>query len=88
MNERSSAPPPRLRLQELLAIPERQRTNEQWDEINDLEITLASANRVEARAPDARRNTPAHADQQKPGGEHGKRLFKKPRKHPPKENKP
>ena len=28
------------RLKELLAIPERQRTEAQWDEINELEITL------------------------------------------------
>ena len=88
MNEKPSDSP-RRRLQELLAIPERQRTDEQWDEINDLEITLASANRVETRDhPDVRRNVSAYADQSKPsGGEHGKRPFKKLRKRLPKENK-
>ncbi|MFA7243560.1 MAG: hypothetical protein WC091_25925 [Sulfuricellaceae bacterium] len=89
MNERQPVSPrPRLRLQELLSIPERQRSDEQWDEINDLEITLASANRMETRAPTARVHVPAHAhaDQPKPnGGEQGKKPFKKPRKHTPRE---
>jgi hypothetical protein len=35
----------RQRLQELLAVPERDRTDEQWDEINQLEISLAPGNR-------------------------------------------
>lgn len=50
--------PPRRRLQELLAIPERQRTDAEWDEINELEIKLASANREDAPDPSARRDTP------------------------------
>ncbi|MDD5295665.1 MAG: hypothetical protein PHU46_02025 [Rhodocyclaceae bacterium] len=50
---------PRRRLQDLLAIPEYQRTDEQWDEINELEISLASANRLDApREPGARRSSP------------------------------
>jgi len=36
---------PRRRLQELLAIPDSQRTDEQWDELNELEIKLAPGNR-------------------------------------------
>jgi hypothetical protein len=43
------APPPfdpRRRLRELLAIPERDRTDAQWDEINELEIQLAPGNRI------------------------------------------
>lgn len=36
---------PRRRMQELLAIPDGQRTDEQWDELNELEIMLASGNR-------------------------------------------
>jgi hypothetical protein len=36
---------PRRRLQELLAIPDNQRTEEQWDELNELEIKLAPGNR-------------------------------------------
>jgi hypothetical protein len=36
---------PRRRLQELLAIPDNQRTEAQWDELNELEIRLAPGNR-------------------------------------------
>ena len=39
-----AAPPPndnRRRLRELLSIPERDRSDEQWDEIIELEIQLA-----------------------------------------------
>jgi len=51
--EQASAPPsqppppdPRRRLRELLAVPERDRTDAQWDEINELEIQLAPGNRI------------------------------------------
>lgn len=37
---------PRRRLRELLAVPERDRSDAQWDEINELEIQLAPGNRV------------------------------------------
>lgn len=43
------SPPPndnRRRLRELLSIPERDRTDEQWDEIIELEIQLAPGNRI------------------------------------------
>jgi len=33
-------------LRELLAVPERDRTDEQWDELNELEIQLAPGNRA------------------------------------------
>jgi len=36
---------PRQRLQTLLAIPESRRTDAEWDEINELEIALASGMR-------------------------------------------
>ncbi|MSQ52881.1 MAG: hypothetical protein EXR28_13440 [Betaproteobacteria bacterium] len=36
---------PRRRMQELLTIPDGQRSDEQWDELNELEIMLASGNR-------------------------------------------
>ena len=52
---------PRARLQELLAIPESQRTDAQWDEIHELEIKLSSANRAQHLEQDARRDTPANA---------------------------
>lgn len=42
---------PRRRLRELLSIPERDRTDEQWDEINELEIQLAPGNRVHPGQP-------------------------------------
>jgi hypothetical protein len=37
---------PRRRLRELLTIPERDRTDAQWDEIIELEIQLAPGNRI------------------------------------------
>jgi len=60
--------PPRQRLQVLLAIPERQRTDEQWDEINELEILLAPANRQGAPQPVARQNQ--NPNQNQPGRPH------------------
>lgn len=93
MSEQQSISP-RRRLQELLAIPERQRTDAQWDELNELEIALASANRAEAREQGAReqgtrRNGPASADQPKPSGDaQGKKPFKRFHKRPPKVNAP
>ncbi|MDR1368012.1 MAG: hypothetical protein LBJ76_04775 [Candidatus Accumulibacter sp.] len=35
----------RRRMRELLAIPERDRTDEEWDELNELEIRTAPGNR-------------------------------------------
>lgn len=37
---------PRRRLRELLSVPERDRSDAQWDEINELEIQLAPGNRI------------------------------------------
>jgi len=34
-------------MQALLAIPDNQRTEEQWDELHELEITLAPGNRID-----------------------------------------
>ena len=88
MNEQPSIPP-RRRLQELLAIPERLRTDAQWDEINELEIALASANRAETREPIVRRSAPVSADRPKPSGDaQGKKPFKRLHKRPPKEKTP
>lgn len=51
---------PRRRIRELLAIPERDRTDEQWDELNELEIRTAPGNRESDRqqpgAPEGRQN--------------------------------
>ena len=82
--------PPRRRLQELLAIPERQRTDEQWDEINELEIKLASANREDAPDPSARREAPSNNNNNQSrrnnrpggGGQQGKKPPRKFHKKP------
>jgi hypothetical protein len=94
MNEQQPTSP-RRRLQELLAIPERQRTDAQWDEINELEITLASVNRVENRDSGLGRTPrrPKTAERRgapkrpKPSGDGpGRKPFKKFQKRPPKPN--
>ncbi|HEY6720218.1 MAG TPA: hypothetical protein VI363_01155 [Burkholderiales bacterium] len=71
---------PRQRMQELLAIPEGQRTEAQWDELNELEIKLASGNRQDAPQQGARRNgpPPPNAGHPRPGGHpQGKKPFRK-----------
>lgn len=50
--------PPRRRLQMLLAIPDSQRTEEQWEEINELEISLAPGNRIDAPGQQPQRSNP------------------------------
>ncbi len=79
---------PRKRLQMLLAIPDNQRTEAQWDEINELEISLAPGNRIDAPLPRALQPITAHhksgggAGGAKPsggGGGKGKKPFRKPR---------
>jgi len=88
MNEQQPTSP-RRRLQELLSIPERQRTDAQWDELNELEITLAAVNRADAREPGPRQNAGAPANRPKSGGEgQGRKPFKKFQKRPPKGNAP
>jgi hypothetical protein len=81
---------PRQRLQALLAIPERQRTDAQWDELIELEIMLAPGNREGAPPPGARRNNPSPGQGGHPnkpgGGPHGKKSGKKFHKRPPKGN--
>jgi hypothetical protein len=72
----------RQRLRELLAIPERNRTDAEWDEINELEIEFAPGNRESANDRDgSRRPTPSapplHAKQRGPQGP-GRKPFKKP----------
>ncbi|NMG03349.1 hypothetical protein [Azoarcus taiwanensis] len=42
---------PRRRLQMLLAIPDGERTDAEWDELNELEISLSPVNRVGAPEP-------------------------------------
>ncbi len=61
-------PPPdiRRRLQQLLSIPERDRTDPQWDEIVELEIRLAPGNRADAGSPGNVGNAPRR-DNNNPG---------------------
>ena len=90
---------PRARLQALQAIPERQRTDAEWDELNELEIMLASTNRQGAPEPQGSRgNAPTQGghprqggQQSRPGGgqqHHGKRSGKRFHQRPPKRNGP
>ena len=87
---------PRARMQELLAIPDRNRTDAEWDELNELEIALASGNRPGAPEPQSRplhqrqnaggRGQPGGRPQQgpgqnkNPGGGGGKKFHKRPGK--------
>jgi hypothetical protein len=83
-------------MQELLAIPDRNRTDAEWDELNELEIALASGNRPGAPEPQSRplhqrqnaggRGQPGNRPQQgsgqnkNPGGGGGKKFHKRPGK--------
>jgi hypothetical protein len=81
---------PRARLQALLAIPDRQRTDAQWDELNELEIMLASGNREGAQQQSPRWNSTPPAVHPKPGGQprHGKKQRRRFQQRPPKRNAP
>jgi hypothetical protein len=67
---------PRRRLRELLSVPERDRSDAQWDEINELEIQLAPGNRVSPGQQPGSSDKPVGV-----GG--GGRQFQQ-KKHPPK----
>jgi len=58
----------RQRLQALLSIPDKERTEEQWDEINELEIGLASGNRSDGGEHGHARGNPGGGGQPRPGG--------------------
>jgi hypothetical protein len=97
MNENEQQPiSPRARLQALRAIPERQRTDAEWDELNELEIKLASENREGVPQQHSRPNAPAPGGQPRPGGggggrpDHGKGQQQRRKFHqrPPKRNEP
>lgn len=70
--ERSEVPPverqahdPRRRLRELLAIPDRERSDVLWDELIALEIQLAPGNRAQApQAENGRRQEPGQRQDQ------------------------
>jgi hypothetical protein len=82
-NEVNASPPPaaaafdpRRRMRELLAIPDRDRTDAEWDELNELEIQTAPGNRSGSQPPSAysgkpqfqSKNRPRSKGQHKPGG--------------------
>ncbi|MBN9133615.1 MAG: hypothetical protein J0H48_09660 [Nitrosospira multiformis] len=86
--DESEQVPPYQRLQQLLAIPERQRTEAQWDEINELEIALTPVNRASTTDRNVRRKgvvqgavPPEQARSR--DGTPGRRPLKKLRKRPP-----
>ncbi|HUJ85298.1 MAG TPA: hypothetical protein VLX30_00425 [Burkholderiales bacterium] len=72
----------RPRLRELLAIPERDRSDAVWDEIIELEISLAPGNRAAgAQGDGGRRHDPGRGPQQaQGGGRPGRGAFKKSRR--------
>ena len=77
------APPPndnRRRLRDLLSIPERDRTDEQWDEIIELEIQLAPGNRISGNEQGGQDHPPMF--QNKPAG------TGQAKKHRPRSNNP
>ena len=61
---------PQRRLQELRSIPEKDRTDAQWDELNEIEIMLASANRAGGPDPNIRQQDKQRngQNQQRHGG--------------------
>lgn len=92
MNE-PQANSPRRRLQELLAVPERLRTDEQWDEINELEISLTAVNRASASGQEQgnRQINAAPSNPSRPGNNNAgrdKKPFKRNHKRPPKAKTP
>ena len=69
------------RRRELLAIPERDRSDAVWDEIIELEISLAPGNRASAPQGDGgRRHDPGRGHQPQGGGRPGRGAFKKSRR--------
>ena len=93
---------PRRRLQELLDIPDSQRSEEEWDELNELEIQLAPVNREGGPEPRGQRSNnqggrgkrpmpqvPFHnAPANAAGQQQPKRTVKRFRKRPRKPSQP
>lgn len=69
---------PRRRLRELLSVPERDRSDAQWDEINELEIQLAPGNRA---PPGTIPGSPGSGGNNRPPFPQGQN----PKKRPPKD---
>ena len=72
----------RRRLRELLSVPERDRSDEQWDEIIELEIQLAPGNRVAAGQEHGSGGGHSGPGQSRPAGPGGQQT----KKHRPRTN--
>jgi hypothetical protein len=84
--QQQQAPSGKQRLRELLAIPERQRTDEEWDELNELEISLAQGNREGAPDPQQgnrqKQQGQPGGGKQNPGGQRKRDQFQKGKRPP------
>lgn len=69
---------PRRRIRELLSIPERDRTDAEWDELNELEIQTAPGNRTSNQPPLAYSGKPSGGS----GGMPSKNRFKGKQRKP------
>lgn len=77
-----ASPPPndnRRRLRELLSVAERDRTDDQWDEIIELEIQLAPGNRISGNEQGTGQDRPPMFQNKPAGGGQAK-------KHRPRNN--
>jgi hypothetical protein len=72
----------RRRLRELLSVPERDRSDEQWDEIIELEIQLAPGNRVAVGQEHNAGGSHTGSGQTRSAGPGGQQ----PKKHRPRNN--
>jgi len=81
----------RTRMKELLAIPDRERTDAQWDELNELEIMMAVSNRhlssqsgqqQKGNGQDGRPRHGGGGGQQHPGNP-GRKFHNRPRRGRP-----
>ncbi len=84
--QQQQPPSGKQRLRELLAIPERQRTDEEWDELNELEISLAQGNREGAPDPQQgnrqKQQGQPGGGKQNPGGQRKRDQFQKGKRPP------
>jgi hypothetical protein len=76
---------PRRRIRELNAIPERDRTDEQWDELNELEIRTAPGNRESDRQQPEKRQLPAGQGRRPDRNQGVKNSGPRPDARPPQE---
>lgn len=93
MENETSSPPvqsvpafdPRRRIRELLAIPDRDRTDAEWDELNELEIQTAPGNRAGGQSPSGYSGKPGFPSKNR---SRGKGLHKPGGGRPPQQGKP